>query len=201
MSACVKVSTLIEAIYAQFAFWRSTDVFSDNNTGHLKLYGIDPHSGGLHFVVAITINSSGYEDDGHTYHPDWEGSDRRYLHIIITRWHNLFCAVGKSHALSDIPMEDWLNLSNHDSCWNSSMESFISENWFAAVDKAQAMRPEEFRKAPIYFSDSAELSLTWFRGNVFQYVEIEKGEKTDSYHYALKAIKLFKIKTIELEAV
>lgn len=201
MSACTKVSTLIEAIYSQFAFWRNTDVAPENRQGNIKLEGIDSRTGGLHFVVSLRVDDFGYEDDGHTYHAEWAGRSIKHLHIIVTRWHNLFAAVGESHALSNIPMDAWKNLSNHDSCWTSAMDSFISEQWFSAVEEAQAGRPEEFRKAPIYFSESAELSLTWFRGNVFQYVEIEKGDKVDSYHYSLKAIKLFKIKTIELEAV
>lgn len=201
MSACIKVSKVIEALYTQFAFWRNTVMEGESIKADTRLSGMNPVTGGLHFCVQIRVEDSGFEADSHTFHAEWANTSFKYLHIIITRWHNLHTAVGDSPDIRKIKLSDWTNLSNHESCWNSAMDSFISENWFNAIEEAQAGRPEELRKPPYYYSECADISLSHFWGNVFQYVEIEKGPMTDSYHYSLKAILLFKIKSIELESV
>lgn len=107
----------------------------------------DPWSSNLALVfnVEIGVQNFGYERDGNTHHPEWERDFFRSLVIVVTARHEVFLRKSPAHVsdreIDKIPALEWVNTSNHDSCWRSDGLREIWETLMEATGTAGSMSP------------------------------------------------------------
>jgi hypothetical protein len=75
-------------------------------------------------VVTFSISNYGYERDGSTHRPEWVRHFYRDLEIVVTGQHQVFI---RELAMTGLPVSDWVNTSNHDSCWRTDGLQLIWE--------------------------------------------------------------------------
>jgi hypothetical protein len=154
---------------------------------------------GIYFRCKIECEYIGYEQDGNTHHPEWEGKDAKDFHIIILNPHKVFtCITESSGTCSEIPSAElWANDSNHHSCWRDVLLRHLIDIMFYCYDKAFENCPEEFR--PQLLSQNGRFSFeTSLLGNRFKLVRVEyESIPYNCYHYKLNNIEQIK-KSIEV---
>lgn len=104
---------------------RLFEQFVDYRNGAITDEQVKQLSGqlGIYFNLFIRCDNFGFEKDGNTYHPEWEKCKRLYAHVIILRSRKVFIAVSEEHNRNKIPLTDFVNTSNHDSCWREGFDS------------------------------------------------------------------------------
>lgn len=78
---------------------------------------------GIYFNLFVRCDNYGYEKDGNTHHPDWEKSICFHAHVLILRSRKVFIAISEEDNRDKIPLTDFVNTSNHDSCWREGFDS------------------------------------------------------------------------------
>lgn len=150
---------------------------------------------GIYFCCQLDSQCYGYDKDGNTHHPEWEGRSMKAFHIIILNPHKVFtCTTNVTGLIHELPSVDkWKNKSNHDSCWRNVSSDELTSLMFHCHDMAYKNCPEELR--PQKKSHGVRFSLkTSLCGPVFKYVEVTREpdydlDKTGNRH-KLTSIKI-----------
>lgn len=105
---------------------------------------------GVHFVFDVDAAESGYrkgpDSEEEVPHPEWEKRVGTYLHVIVTSRHRLYHAESREYKPEKVDPNLWVNGSNHDSCWPSSMK--FDDWYFWACEFVQQNVPDEHKKPP-----------------------------------------------------
>lgn len=137
----------------------------------------------MYFQIEMRADNHGYEQDGSTFHKEWEATSVRMIHIIITRGRRVYVYVDE---LLDLPNKYDLrtgdptvfkNESNHDSCWRSDGLSVITSTYFEVCSEVWPDTiPEPHRRCPRDTDVYATL-VPLFGGTrlPFQFVKITRG--------------------------
>jgi len=88
--------------------------------------------------VELRANYWGYLEDGNTLNFIFHGN----VHVWCGH------TIGKLFFGNILPMEEWENTSNHDSCWRSDGLRKISSTYFALCDEVQNHLPDKLKVAP-----------------------------------------------------
>lgn len=80
---------------------------------------------GIYFNLFVRCDNYGYEKDGNTHHPDWEKSICFHAHVLILRSRKVFIAISEEDNRDKIPLTDFVNTSNHDSCWRYGFDEIL----------------------------------------------------------------------------
>lgn len=86
---------------------------------------------GLRFEVEIDVRNFGFEQDGNTHHDAWRREFLAVLEIVITARHEVFVRRHSDLVARSKDAGEWLNTSNHDSCWR---EDGLRPIWEALVE-------------------------------------------------------------------
>ncbi len=152
---------------------------------------------GLYFLVRISSECLGYEEDGNTHHPEWEGKADRYLHIIITSRNNVFLRTDiKRPRLNSVPQDGWKNTSNHSSCWTEGLND-LTRLGFDCWEEAFKNKPED----KITQNKDADTAFEFcIFSKIFRPVEVETeiDRELDSSGY-FKKVTSVKIVEIDLK--
>lgn len=146
---------------------------------------------GIRYTVEVSARCFGYEKDGSTHHPEWEGQYYKVLHIIVAQPHRVYIARSATHDTHKIKPEEYKNISNHDSEWRSSLDKIYQE-CMTAYDVAYQNMPENLKPAPI--AANIEVSMTPIFNRPFSFVLIERTPLVDQersnfgYFDAIKSI-------------
>ncbi len=110
--------SVICQLFEQFVDYRN-GVITDEQVKHI--------SGqlGAYFTLFIRCHNLGYEKDGNTYHQEWEKEKKFYAHVVILRSRKVFIALSKEDRIDKIPLTDFVNTSNHDSCWRYGFDEIL----------------------------------------------------------------------------
>ena len=206
MSACIRIEQVATAMYEMLAHAHGTRVNGEknfHNPNALNLVGpFEDHDIGIHVCFSIDIEQYGYEKDGNTHHPEWQGRSQKCVHYIMLRYHRIFMAVVDTYDPTKVELKDWINTSNHDSCWRSDgVQREARKAFIEAHETAYANTPDENTPPPILSSDCAEIGLRWHGNTPFEYVRVkhEAIDQKNTYHRKLTEITKLRIKSIELE--
>lgn len=147
----------------------------------------------LYMTLEVCADNHGYEADGNTHRPEWVRHFYKELHFIITSRYNVFLAVSDKRfsRATDIKLEEWVNTSNHDSCWRTDgVEGHITKMMFDAWDHCFSHMPEEHQKKGSR-SDGVRIRLMDTAGQVVRFVRVkhEPKDPKDSYRRVLTEIK------------
>lgn len=108
---------------------------------------------GIYFKYDLAVSNFGYEADGNTKHDDWERHYNSIVHVIITQRHHVFTTVTSGHwnrLKEKFPAPNtWRNVTNHDSCWDSSGFADIRKEIVNAYSACFDHVPEEHRRRMI----------------------------------------------------
>ena len=148
----------------------------------------------MYFRISFDMQNYGYEKDGNTHRKEW---DRRYLrtiHVLITTRHNVFVAVSETNDVY-IPLADWVNSSNHDSCWHSDGLDILDQVACNAYEHCFAFMPEEHKPIPRLAHTFVQFSRWHFGHSPFQIVKV-KGEynKKNDYRWTLTGLERMQYK-------
>lgn len=171
-----------------------------------------PYLDAMVFFITIRCANYGYESDGNTHHEEWERSYARRLIYIVTERHNVFLGTIKPgltdeeyekvrladrSALSNhLDLFEWINTSNHDSCWRSDGFRHVFDYSMEAWDACYAHVPDAHRKAPI----EADVSVSMHEGSFgapFQFARLElmvhptMNRQYDTYFKQPKSIQFY----------
>ena len=148
----------------------------------------------IHDAVAFSVNTQfsdyGYKEDGNTEHEYGSNEVRSYVHLILCGNVHVWAYVGDECDPLKAPVDEWENISNHDSCWRDSIDSFLTRHQHKCCDKVQEHLPEKMRKAPKDVSTHHILGR--FLGkDIFAFVTIkfERDETSGSYRFKLLNVK------------
>lgn len=156
---------------------------------------------GIYFQVHVGSHCNGYEMDGNTHHPEWEGRAKLLFHVIMLSHHQVFVNLteiesGPGFRAFGIPQDGWKNVSNHDSCWRDSFSSDLYETIYMVCDAAWANCPEEITKAKGSYDERVELEIKHgLLGAPFKFVRVDKQKDPEDDRRYLELIT--KVETVE----
>lgn len=127
----------------------------------------------LYFEVNINVENFGYERDGNTHHEDWARNFYRDLKIVVTAKHEVFVKMGAG---------DWVNTSNHDSCWRSDGLRIIWETMHEGWEHCWKHVPEEHRVTPAQMHRHCTINGGCFSKGAVQFMRV-KTELKEGDHY------------------
>jgi hypothetical protein len=144
---------------------------------------------GILMSLRISCDNHGYERDGNTFHRNWRRSYRKNIHFIIVKHHSVFVVITDEYDWRKIPMSEWKNTSNHDTCWRSDGLCDIFTETMKAYHACYDHVPEKHRPAPIAANISATFSPAL--RNPLTFVEVVKKYSEDdrAYRYILSSIR------------
>jgi len=138
---------------------------------------------GIYFKIEINSVFHGYENDGNTHHEEWEGSCYKDMHVLMIYPHSVFTQVteGRIHG---IPQSNWVNTSNHNSCWRSGCDE-LTHLVFACHDEAHKNIPKDYVRRQ-YRTDNVDIRLeTALAGSVFKFVEVDWNYAPDQNYFKI----------------
>jgi len=114
------------------------------------------------------------------------------LHLIVAgNAVHVWKAEHESWDAMSVPMEDWINTSNHDSCWKSAVDEAVTDIYFRLCDEVQKDLPEEQKVAPADVYVYADVGFI----HLFHWVRCTfKQDPEDRHNYKVKLTALEKIK-------
>lgn len=100
----------------------------------------------------------------------------RYIHIVLGGDAvHVWVAVSDSYNPADVPLSEWDNPSNHDSCWRSDgVESELTRLYFALCDEVQEGLPDEAKVPPAGIEVSS--TLGWLHPMTMVQVQFKPAE-------------------------
>ena len=141
---------------------------------------------GIYFIVKLDGESSGFEKDGNTCHPEWQIRVIKYFHIIFLSNRNVFICISDTEKMPK--PNDWVNTSNHESCFRTDGVRDLINLYFEINNQIFEKTDEEHREPPIMGNVELSLHHGWIHGPVFKFVEVEKERLADGYHSKLVSI-------------
>ena len=128
---------------------------------------------GMYFCLELSADNHGYENDGTTYHPEWEAHAHKYYHVIVLSGRRVYILVSENAFLKDLNPKDFKNTSNHDSCWRSDGFGDLGKVLNDIFAKAYSHIPREHQ--PKYTTAGIYASLTPILMPIFRYVRVKRG--------------------------
>lgn len=141
----------------------------------------DAQNVGLHLAIEVSVDNHGYMKDGNTHVATREAHFFRVLHFIITNRHRVYYAVSEVHRRPK--PEEYVNLSNHDSCWRSALDK-IDECEFEGYEHCFCHPgiPESERGS--FYDNHSRIRTQFARfGTPLRYVKIQRGPLPKADHY------------------
>lgn len=148
---------------------------------------------GLYFIVQISNNNYGFENDGNTRHKEWANHAKYYLHIIILKARRVFTAITNSEEMPELP--EWKNTSNHDSCFRHDGLQDIFTVGAKVWEEAWKNTPDEHKEC-MKMTTEYKINHGWLSGPLFKCVGVifENDYKTDESGYFKKLTDISIIK-------
>ncbi len=113
---------------------------------------------GILVTLQICAENHGYEKNGNTSHKNWKARYVKYLHFIIVKYHSVFVAISDKFDWRDVPIEEWCNTSNHDTCWRSDGFHNVFPEIMKAYHACYDHMPQKHRPAPCNANISGTIS-------------------------------------------
>ena len=190
MTNILSVEKTIAQIFKKFCDWKESSNLLLPEKYESQIYGKPPEVG-LVFHVLVRGNNYGYEKDGNTRHPEWEKSFYQYLTVIILRTRKVFVAVSDCSKWNEVPVDAFENITNHDSCWESSGFG-VSDLFYKAYHTCYPESiPKEHRPSPAQANISAEMSGMFQSWQLFDYAMVSHApvEASNTYFRRITSIK------------
>lgn len=127
----------------------------------------------LRFVLRADVDFYAGEDQKF---PDRSGV--RMMHVIITSRHRVYIAQNDGSITWVPKAEDYINVSNHNSCWSDAVDSDFTSAYFECAAFVHAGQPD---KPPRDMHQHCSFGA--IRGPVFEYVSVEFGPKLKDNNY------------------
>jgi hypothetical protein len=173
-------------------FSKNKDVFRE---------GYEKVTKGIHFCVEVDSECMGFENDGNTHHPEWEGRCVVFFHAIILADHKVFTYLQETRTVptNGIPQTGWKNTSNHASCWRQGLDELTAIG-FSAADTAWQNCPEEHTNNNKDTRVDFSLGHGLFVDKPFQLVDVdyESDLEIDSSGYHKKITAVRKLEGVSL---
>jgi hypothetical protein len=134
----------------------------------------------LYIKLKMSASYYGYLD-GNTLSSYDSISDVKFIHMIFTGHVSVWSAVSTAWGLNSIPLDQFENTSNHNSCWSSDGLHDITDVYFDLCKSVQTHLPENLRVPPIKvakFNYIDEIKI----------IEIETQKLKDGYHSKITSI-------------
>lgn len=145
----------------------------------------------------------------HEYHGKEHGNGciHVHCHIIITSNKNVFFACeedAKGLPIMDwrkIPVDNWYNTSNHDSCWRTDGFRKLYEKDWECFEQAHANVPDEHKPSYNNAHQFNRIGTGIAAHKFVNFVEIEHEalDSRNSYHRKITSIKELKAKLVLVE--
>lgn len=130
----------------------------------------------LRFCVEVYGSNFGYDTDtDRTYHPEWVTNFKRFIHIIITTHPNVFVAVTENPK-DEIPIEQWYNSSNHDTCWKTDGFNILDQVLGEAYKACWRNVPKDKVKSPHDSHVYCDLHSLWVKPFSFVRVDVKNAD-------------------------
>jgi hypothetical protein len=99
---------------------------------------------GLLFTLDVSCSCYGY-DENDKYHEEWAKEERKQISIIVAGNHSVFVNLIDTDFQVKLNLENFVNTSNHDSCWRS--DGFSDVTWFfwKMYERVYSNMPEDKR--------------------------------------------------------
>ncbi len=118
-----------------------------------------------------------------------EHSEARNIYIVISQ-HKCWCAEAhfRADAYREFDKLNWVNVSNHDACWNNALHSWIADIYFSMTSCVlDSVEDEhEVRLAPNVCQTNAFIPLCY---RTFQPVTIKFSKENDKYRRKLLSME------------
>lgn len=140
----------------------------------------------MHFCLRIHMNNYGYEANGCHRHEDWIRDYCRFIHVIITYSRNVFVAVSDQADLKNVPLGEFTNPSNHESCWRSDGLAVFNQVYHEAWEHCYGWMKNDPEAAPHHSSNRHVANTFTVFGNGFittqpiHFVKVEHVEEPNS---------------------
>jgi hypothetical protein len=106
------------------------------NEFRVENLGTERHMRGIVFGFDITLYDNTDRPEGSA-----RKESRRGIQVLVAGHSSVFTSTSKTHDDRD---DTWTNLSNHDSCWHSSMASELTQIYFEMCEEVDAnQRPSD----------------------------------------------------------
>lgn len=168
----VQASNLVCSLYDRFRSLLTNDFAEGKNRCEALLVSI-----------STQFSHSGYAEDGNTLHEYGSSEVYTYAHFILCGNVYVWSYTGPEGNPVKVPLEQWKNTSNHDSCWRSDgVNSILSTLYFDSCEKVQSHLPDEMRKAP---KDVPHYNtMGRFMGSsIFSFIDIKFKRSDDNLNY------------------
>lgn len=143
-------------------------------------------------VVSVSANFAhhGFEQDGNTQHEYGERHVRNYCHFLLCGNVHVWVYTGDEPDPMQVPLDQWANTSNHDSCWRTDgVRSQLSELYFKSCYEVQEHLPERLQKAPVNVTHYCTVGRFLGEGP-FAFAEIQfKQDDQNNFEYKLTQVK------------
>lgn len=158
----VNVSQIITTLYQQLG---------RNNPKFRARLLDDGHYVGLGMAFSVLIRASLNDVTAH-----------RFMHFILAGHAvHVWCVESTELSPFGVPRSEWINTSNHDSCWRSDgVASPLDKLYFHLCDEVQADVPEEDKVAPANITVKANFGSV----AIFNYVRVQF-VPTKDYRYEI----------------
>lgn len=153
-----------------------------------------------YFVLEVGCDNHGYENDGSTYHKEWERHAVRFVHVVLHKRHRVYVAVTSDTRLKLrdlVQLKMFKNVGNHDSCYKSSLEDVMSKLYFEVYAEAWDHVEAEHRRIP---ASSVDVNFHWLFNDIIQFVTVTREriintvESMDGYLDRLTDVKPLSVK-------
>lgn len=150
----------------------------------------------MHFQVRIDVENFGYERDGNTHHKGWKRRYHRVIHVLVTARHRCYVAsTQNAFRIEEVPLDAWVNTSNHDSCWHTDGLGVFHKSMTEAWDHCWSFVPKEHRDTPASMHKFCQFGAGFASPHVLSFVKIEREplkDAQDHYFDRIKSVKPIK---------
>ena len=137
---------------------------------------------GLLVSVEVNVDNYGYLADGNTHVPAREAHFFKVLHFIITRNRRVYMTTTDLISAPVHP-EDFVNLSNHDSCWVEGLNEIHKveySGYEACFLHVGIPEPERSSQENCYNNHRSSINTKFLRNrDIVRFVRIERGPHDD----------------------
>lgn len=146
----------------------------------------------LRFNIKIAVSHNGYLKDGNTYVEAYDKREVIYFSIIVTARHRVYVASSTENCRFEFEPKDFVNTSNHDSCWKSDGLSELTRGYFYMCGEVVKNWPEGTAPAPIELNTRIQVG-DWLGHNPIQFVTVTFGPKRKDNDYFNSLEKIDKL--------
>lgn len=149
----------------------------------------------LRFDLTMSVSHNGYLKDGSTYVEAYDNRAITKISVIVTARHRVYIAASAEKDQHDFEPDDFVNTSNHDSCWKSDGLNLLTKIYFDMCKFVVRNWPEGTAPAPIELTTRIQLG-NWRGYNPIQFVNVAFGpnRKDNEYFNSLSSIEKLRFK-------